>query len=45
VVDAYRLPDGTHDWRGIWTVPAVGALAILVIFAVAFRPKNVSAKA
>jgi nucleoside transporter len=40
VVDAYRLPDGTHDWRGIWTVPAIGALAILVIFAVAFRPKK-----
>jgi nucleoside transporter len=40
VVDAYRLPDGTHDWRGIWTVPAVGAFVILVIFAVAFRPKK-----
>jgi nucleoside transporter len=40
VVDAYRLPDGTHDWRGIWTVPAVGAFIILVIFAVAFRPKK-----
>jgi nucleoside transporter len=38
VVDAYRLPDGTHDWRGIWTVPAIGAFAILVIFALAFRP-------
>src|SRR5512144_1207909 len=20
VVDAYRLPDGSHDWRGIWMV-------------------------
>lgn len=45
VVDAYRLPDGTHDWRGIWTVPAIGALAILVIFAVAFRPRIASAQA
>jgi len=43
VVDAYRLPDGTHDWRGIWTVPAIGALAILVIFAFAFRPSVKSA--
>ncbi|PYO73012.1 MAG: MFS transporter, partial [Gemmatimonadetes bacterium] len=25
VVDAYRSPDGMHDWRAIWTVPAVGA--------------------
>ncbi|HTR20224.1 MAG TPA: nucleoside permease [Gemmatimonadales bacterium] len=40
VVDAYRLPDGTHDWRGIWTVPAVGAFVILVIFAVLFRPRG-----
>ena len=42
VVDAYRLPDGTHDWRGIWTVPAIGALGILVIFAAVFRPGSVS---
>jgi nucleoside transporter len=46
VVDAYQRPDGTHDWRGIWTVPALGALAILVVFALAFRPKqNLTAKA
>lgn len=45
VVDAYRLPDGSHDWRGIWMVPALGALAILVVFAVVFRPKRVTAKA
>ncbi len=39
VVDAYRLPNGTHDWRGIWMVPAIGAFVILAIFAVVFRPK------
>ena len=39
VVDMYRLPDGSHDWRAIWTVPAVGAFAILVIFAFLFRPR------
>ncbi|MGH7539248.1 MAG: nucleoside permease [Gemmatimonadales bacterium] len=39
VVDAYRLPDGTHDWRGIWMVPAIGAFIIWAIFAVVFRPK------
>jgi nucleoside transporter len=39
VVDMYRLPDGLHDWRAIWTVPAVGAFAILVIFAFLFRPR------
>jgi nucleoside transporter len=39
VVDTYRRPDGLHDWRAIWTVPAVGAFAILVIFAFLFRPR------
>jgi len=37
VVDAYAIAGG-HDWRAIWTVPAVGALVILVLFAVTFRP-------
>ena len=39
VVDAYRLPDGTHDWYQIWHVPAWGALAILIVFAIVFRPR------
>jgi len=45
VVDAYRLPDGTHDWRGIWMVPAIGAFIILAIFAMVFRPAASKAKA
>jgi nucleoside transporter len=39
VVDMYRAPGGTHDWRAIWTVPAVGAFTILVVFAFLFRPR------
>ncbi len=27
-----------HQWRAIWLVPAVGAAAILVVFAALFRP-------
>jgi nucleoside transporter len=38
VVDAYRLVDGGHDWRHIWMVPAAGAAAVLVLFAILFRP-------
>lgn len=39
VVDAYRLPDGTHDWYHIWHVAGYIALAILLLFAVLFRPR------
>jgi nucleoside transporter len=39
VVDAYRLADGGHVWREIWLVPAGMAAAILVLFAILFRPR------
>jgi len=40
VVDRYLLPDGKHNWLGIWTVPAVMAAIVGVIFALVFRPKR-----
>ena len=40
VVGAHASSPTQHNWPAIWMVPAIGAAAILVIFAVAFRPGN-----
>ena len=42
VAGAHRVGEG-HDWTAIWQVPAIGALVILVIFALLFRPRRTSA--
>ncbi|HEX9565046.1 MAG TPA: nucleoside permease [Gemmatimonadaceae bacterium] len=30
-----------HDWSAVWQVPALGALAVLVLFLFLFRPKRI----
>ena len=44
IVDRFAR-DGRHAWDSIWLHPAIGALVILVIFALAFRPKSNSSVA
>jgi nucleoside transporter len=45
VVGAHASSPTQHDWHAIWMIPAIGAAAILVVFALAFRPKAVAAAA
>jgi nucleoside transporter len=40
VVDAFRTPTGGHQWDGIWIVPAAGAAAVLVLFALLFTSRE-----
>ncbi len=48
VVGRYLNPDCTdaaagcvrHDWAAVWQVPALGALAVFVLFLVLFRPSS-----
>lgn len=47
VVNRYRVPNpapGTapHDWQQVWLVPAIGAFAVMVLFAMLFRPRRAS---
>ncbi|MFC0675551.1 nucleoside permease [Brachybacterium hainanense] len=39
LVDAFRLADGTHDWRAVWLIPAALAAAVAVFFVLAFRER------
>ncbi|GAB3336309.1 nucleoside permease [Chromohalobacter beijerinckii] len=39
VTDHYATADG-HDWQGIWLFPACFALAVLLLFLVAFKDKD-----
>jgi nucleoside transporter len=40
VAEGYKITDTTHNWLGIWLVPAYIAAAVLVLFILFFKEKK-----
>ena len=40
VVEQYTHSDGTHDWLAIWTIPAILAFVVMLVFAILFKSKE-----
>jgi nucleoside transporter len=45
VVDVFVLAPGAHAWERIWMIPAAGAAAVLVLFALFFRAADARTEA
>ena len=43
IYDRYALPDGTHDWKMIWLIPAGIAFVVLLGFALSFKNEKITA--
>ncbi len=44
ITDAYALADGGHDWKQIWTFPALFAIGVFALFAIFFKKEKVAYK-
>lgn len=44
VADQYLISENMHDWKSIWIIPALFALAVLLVFALSFKREEVTYK-
>jgi nucleoside transporter len=44
ITDSYALAEGGHQWKQIWTFPALFAIGVFALFAVFFKKENVAYK-
>jgi nucleoside transporter len=44
ITDSYALTEGGHNWKQIWTFPALFAIGVFALFAVFFKKENVAYK-
>ena len=40
VVDYYAIDAGVHNWKGVWMVPAIFAMLVMIIFGLLFRERK-----
>jgi nucleoside transporter len=40
IVEAFKTPNGGHDWQTIWLIPAGIALVVLLLFLIMFKEKK-----
>jgi nucleoside transporter len=44
ITDSYTLAEGGHDWKQIWTFPALFAIGVFALFAIFFKKEKVAYK-
>lgn len=44
ISDYYILENNTHDWESIWVIPAVFALAVMILFILIFKNETIDLK-
>ncbi|MGB8373777.1 MAG: MFS transporter, partial [Salegentibacter sp.] len=44
ITDANVIGENVHEWRAIWTFPAIFALVIMLLFAIFFRNEKIEKK-